>query len=48
MNIIEEINQTQKFIEQEWKKEFPNFQKISFYENMIRSLKETYLEEMIS
>ena len=48
MTIIEEIIQTQKFIDQEWEKENPDYQKISFYEGMIRSLKEIYLEEMIS
>jgi hypothetical protein len=44
-NVIKEIEMIRQFIETEWEKENPDYRKISFYEDSIRSLKETYIEE---
>jgi len=47
-NIIKEIENINLILDNEYQKENPNFRKISFYESMLRCLKESYLEEMLS
>ena len=41
--IINEITQYREYIKIEYTKEKPDYRKISFYESMIRSLKESFM-----
>lgn len=42
-NIINQITEYREYINIEYTKENPDYRKISFYECMIRSLKESYV-----
>jgi mannosyltransferase OCH1-like enzyme len=45
--IIQQIEEIRNRIDQEWEKENPDYRKISFYEDMVRSMKEDFIEEMM-